>query len=276
MQPLSPHTAQTTLNNHPDHLETVQTIARGLLVTIAQREARYKAQMVSDQQKIQDERDTILDLQSQLAEAEEKLLGSQHQPDGYILNTEDRAPHLEIPIQDGYFQPAHWVRKLPDGRVQALPQEHDANTIPLIAELYALPVAYNEEEADYVNPVMPLPGWILALFRGPTAKFAEMVATARSRCNWGVQCEIDRLRNLVLGEEDVEQQIKDLQEQLRSIRGAKECAHGRLEQADFVGKMHDLRLLPNMGRNNPEQHHHARPRGFSEVRGQQFAKRGRR
>jgi hypothetical protein len=257
--PISPRSAGTALDTSQASLEEVTGIARSLIATIELRERKYQSKVAADARVLADERGIIEELQEQITELQEKLLPTQHQPDGYVYNSDDRAPHLEIPIQDGYYQPAHWVKQLPDGRVQALPKEYSANTVPLILELYATPIQYNEEEAQYINPVMPLPGWILALFRGPSVKFAELVVATRSRCSWPVQAEVQRLRNLVLGEEDVEQQIKDMQEQLRSIRSAKECAHGRLERSDFVGKVHDLRLMPNMGRNHPDQHHHARP-----------------
>src|SRR5712672_2585643 len=58
-------------------------------------------------------------------------------PDGYEENDDTHAPNLNIPIQDGYYQPAHWVKQLDDGRVAALPKEYTIANQPFICDIYA-------------------------------------------------------------------------------------------------------------------------------------------
>ena len=68
-------------------------------------------------------------------------------PDGYEENDDTRTPNLNIPIQDGYYQLAHWVKQLDDGRVAALPKEYTIADQPFICDVYArLQGADNSDE----------------------------------------------------------------------------------------------------------------------------------
>src|ERR1700678_633184 len=128
--PLSPSTAAVGLQLEPNDPIALMHIAQGLIATIRKREADYRIESNSWRER----------MATQQTRFEEPLARAQPRedaPEGYVLNVKERAPNFVIPIQDGYYQPAWWVKQLPDGRVAGLPKSHSPDETPYIAEVYA-------------------------------------------------------------------------------------------------------------------------------------------
>ena len=124
--PLSPSTAAVGLQLEPNDPISLMHIAQGLLATIRKREAdhRTESDTWSEQMALQKLR---------FEEALARVQPREDAPEGYVLNIKERAPNFVIPIQDGYYQPAWWVKQLPDGRVAGLPKSHSPDETPYIA-----------------------------------------------------------------------------------------------------------------------------------------------
>jgi hypothetical protein len=128
--PISPRTAAVILQLNQQNPEAVMDVAQGLIASI------HKAQTErGEEREVRDTR--IRELEAQLEHERLQMPQAGEAPDGFVLNNNDRAPNFVIPIQDGYHQPAHWVRFLPRGQVAGLPQEHTPGSTPFVAEVYA-------------------------------------------------------------------------------------------------------------------------------------------
>ena len=126
--PISPRSAAVSLRqalSTNDH-EAVDDIAQRLLQTLSKK---------NDEQRILSH---ILEQRtSELLELRGRIEGSQtvsHCPPGFELNGVNKAIYFCIPIQDGYSQQAHWVQRLPNGQITALPEEYTPNQKPYRSE----------------------------------------------------------------------------------------------------------------------------------------------
>ena len=105
--PMSPSTIVTTLAAHPDlNADILQAITKGLLTTITQRD-------VQEASKIHHLNEQIHRLHDHVEHYENIF---ERAPDGYIEN-DGRVPHFYIPLGDGVFKPAKWIKKLEDRKV---------------------------------------------------------------------------------------------------------------------------------------------------------------
>src|SRR5882762_6420059 len=89
-------------------------------------------------------------------------------PDGYMENNNSHTPNLNIPVQDGYYQLAHWVKQLDDGQVAALPKEYTIADTPYVCDLYAH--LRGADDSDD-TPILPMQPWLLELLTGPTNNY---------------------------------------------------------------------------------------------------------
>jgi hypothetical protein len=127
--PISPHTAATALQLDINNPEAIMQITQGLIKTIRQQEGDYQAERTRATE-------WIRHLEGQ---AEQYLANqlTQEVSEGYVQNDNSKAPHFVIPIQDGYFQPAYWVKQLLNGNVAGYPKEYHPADAPYVGELYA-------------------------------------------------------------------------------------------------------------------------------------------
>jgi hypothetical protein len=163
-------------------------------------------------------------------------------PDGYVENDDSHAPNLNIPVQDGYFQPAHWVKQLDDGRVAALPKEYTIADTPFICDIYARLHGANDSDED---PILPMQPWLLKLLTGPTNNYNTLYKEAQKRVNWETLAEIQRFRELEHSILDTQSRIDFLQAQVRGTKQAQNTSQGCLNRT-----VANLCTLPNMGRRN--------------------------
>src|ERR1700674_3714070 len=124
-QAISPRTAANTLANFDGNPGAANLIARGLIETIKERDQRHDAERRRMQA-------SINRLQEQV-----ELLTPDNPPSGFILNGEGQAPDFNLPIQEGYAQPAYSVKQLPNGQVAGLAQDCQPGNTPFIGDLYA-------------------------------------------------------------------------------------------------------------------------------------------
>ena len=102
--PMSPSTVATTLAAHPDlNTNILRAITKGLLATIARRDAQENIE-------IHRLKEQIAGLHNHVEHYENIF---EHTPDRYIENNR-RVPHFFIPLGDGVFKPAKWIKKLED------------------------------------------------------------------------------------------------------------------------------------------------------------------
>ena len=103
--PMSPSTIATTLAAHPDlNADILWAITKGLLATIARCDTQENSKIHRLNKQIRALQDRIEHYKNIFKCA----------PDGYIKN-DGRVPHFFIPLSNGVFKPAKWIKKLEDG-----------------------------------------------------------------------------------------------------------------------------------------------------------------
>jgi hypothetical protein len=180
---MSPSTVATTLAAHPNlNADILRAITKGLLATIARRNTQENIEIHRLKEQISGLHDRV--------EHYENIF--EHAPDGYIEN-DGRVPHFFIPLGDGVFKPAKWVKKLEDGRVAGFHEQQGPNESPYIIDLYAQAdmVGHGEE-----NPIEPLPAWFHALLIGPSSNFVHLQCDIGDLDDWGLAREIAHFREL--------------------------------------------------------------------------------
>jgi hypothetical protein len=165
-----------------------------------------------------------------------------------MLNCDGQCPGFAIPIQDGMWQPAHWVKQLPNGHVAGLPKEHGPDEVPWVQQIYATP--YDDGDDDYV--VLPTPHWLLELLKGPAVAYATLEKAAREDGDWGLYSDIRMYCELEHHHADKQLQLNLLQMQLKGIKQSQDMALRRLEMARLEQRVSILRTLqPGHGLRGP-------------------------
>src|SRR5712672_1100450 len=168
-------------------------------------------------------------------------------PNGYVENDDSCAPNLNIPVQDGYFQLAHWVKQLDNRQVAALPKEYTIADTPYICNIYACLHGTDDSDED---PILPMQPWLLELLTGPTNNFNTLYKEAQRQVNWETLAEIQGFRELEHSIIDTQCRIDFLQAQVRGAKQAQNASQGRLEATRLDNTVGNIHTLPNMGRRN--------------------------
>ena len=233
----SPHTAATAIQI-TDNFNTVTDIARGLIRTLKQREREHRA----DREQWSRERNTqgekLEFLRARLIDYR-ATLPTEECPEGYVLNRDGWCPGFAIPVQDGMWQPAHWVKQLPDGRVAGLPKEHGPDEVPWVQQIFATP--YDDGNDDYV--VLPTPHWLLELLKGPAVGYATLEKAVHEDGDWGLHSDVHMYRELEHHYADKQLQLNLLQTQLKGIKQSQDAALRRLEMARLEQRVSILHTL---------------------------------
>jgi hypothetical protein len=143
--PISPQSALVALSLADSDEEALKNLSQSLITTIQKHTKEVRL--------TNDTKD------AHIRELEQTLGGFLpvfKAPDSYVENDDSRAPNLNIPIQDGYYQPAHWVKQLDDGRVAALPKEYTIANVPFICNIYARLHSADDSNED---PILPMQPW---------------------------------------------------------------------------------------------------------------------
>ena len=213
--PMSPNTVVTTLAAHPDlNADILRAITKGLLATIAQRDAHENIEIRRLKEQVARLHDRVEHYENIFKRA----------PDGYIDN-EGRVPHFYIPLGNGVFKLARWIKKLEDGRVTGFHADQGPNESPYVIDLYAQAdtVGHGEE-----NPIEPLPAWFRALLIGPASDFVHLQRDIGDLDDWGLAREIARFRELDQEAAELATWVEVLHEELDATRDARTMSEKRL------------------------------------------------
>jgi hypothetical protein len=212
---MSPSTVATTLAAHPGlNADILRAITKGLLATIAWRDAQANIEIRHLKEQISGLHDRV--------EHYENIF--EHAPDGYIENN-GRVPHFFIPLGDGVFKPAKWIKKLEDGWVTGFHEQQGPNESPYIIDLYA--------QADTVghggeNPIEPLPAWFRALLIGPSSDFVHLQRDIGNLDNWGLAREIAHFRKLDQKAAELATRVEVLHKELDTTHNTRTMSEKRL------------------------------------------------
>src|SRR5260221_6822694 len=112
-------------------------------------------------------------------------------PPGYKENR--REVDLDLPCKDGLHHPAKWVKHMDGGKVAGYTEDDSPGDFPLITDLYAPKVYYDDDDED---PAGALPAWFIAALGGSGTMFATLRREFDKLAvhNWGFVAEIDRYR----------------------------------------------------------------------------------
>jgi hypothetical protein len=205
---MSPGTVATTLAAHPDlNADILQAIAKGLLTTIARRDTQEASEICCLKEQVHRLHNCIEHYKNIFERA----------PDGYVEN-DRRMPHFYIPLSDGVFKPAKWIKKLEDRRVAGFHEQQGPNESPHIIDLYAQAdtVGHGEE-----NPIEPLPTWFHALLIRPSSDFMHLQCNISDLDDWGLAREIARFHKLNQEAAEIATQVEVLHEELNATCNAR-------------------------------------------------------
>jgi hypothetical protein len=234
--PISPQSALVALSLADGNEEALKSLSQSLITTI---QKHTKEVCLTNDAK-----------DARIAKLEQTLGGFLPvfvAPDGYVKNNDTCTPNLNIPVQDSYFQPAHWVKQLDDGWVAALTREYTMADLPFICDIYARLQGADDSDED---PILPMQPWLLELLTGPTNNYNTLYKEAQKRVNWETLAEIQRFRELEHSILDTQSRIDFLQAQVRGAKQAQNASQGHLEATRLDRTVSNLRTLPNMGRQN--------------------------
>jgi hypothetical protein len=179
--PVLPQTAVNIVATQPDLNETVCAIAYGLVSTVHRREVAHTLET-----KERDKTNRVL--QEKLKKYAKKidkeffLLGC---PDGYEPN--DGRVSTLIPVGEGFFVPAKFVKLRDDGWVLCLPgKEHHE-------DLYAVDLFLNPDYSSQ-DVAEPIPIWFNTLLNGPSPAYHTLRHAIADLNDWNATAEIDHYR----------------------------------------------------------------------------------
>jgi hypothetical protein len=188
--PISPQTAVNILATQLDLNKMVRAIAYGLVSTVHHREVAHALET-------KEHNETNRVLQEKLKKYAEKidkeffLPGC---PDGYEPN--DGCVSTLIPIGEGFFIPAKFIKLQDDRRVLCLPgKEHHE-------DLYTVDLFLNPDYS-LQNVAEPIPIWFNTLLNGPSPAYHTLRHAIADLNDWNATAEVehyrrqdDRLRHL--------------------------------------------------------------------------------
>jgi hypothetical protein len=155
-------------------------------------------------------------------------------PKGFVRN-EGQAPNFFIPVQDGFIQPAYWVKLLPNSQVAGLLKDDAPDTQPHISKLFCT------ELIDPSNgPVQPMPAWLVELFTGAPTKFTALQEAVANTGSWELSAETQRLRNAHEAIRIKNHQMSILAREIQMAEDIAECSEQRLANAGLPEKVHGL------------------------------------
>src|SRR5260221_1104625 len=147
-------------------------------------------------------------------------------PPGYKENRGE--VDLDLPCKDGLRRPAKWVKRMDGGKVASYTEDNSPGDLPLITDLYAPKVYYDDDDED---PAGALPAWFISTLGGTGTTFA----TLRRKFdklpvhNWGFAAEIDQYRAMDEPGQTLCSQINLLEQDLQTAGAERGLSKGRLE-----------------------------------------------
>jgi len=127
------------------------------------------------------------------------------------------------------------------GKVAGYTEDDSPGDLPLITDLYAPKVYYNNNNED---PTGALPAWFISALNGSGTTFATLRREFDKLAihNWGFVAEIDRYRAMDEQCQSLCSQIDLLDQELQMARLERGLSKGRLEAAKADRQVRHLRL----------------------------------
>src|SRR5260221_74501 len=160
-------------------------------------------------------------------------------PPGYKENRGE--VDLDLPCKDRLRRPTKWIKHMDGGRVASYTEDDSPGDLPLITDLYAPKVYYDDDDED---PAGALPAWFIAALGGSGTMYATLRREFNKLTihNWGFVAEIDRYRTMDEQCQSLCSQIDLLEQELQTARVERGLSKGRLEAAKADRQVHHLRL----------------------------------
>jgi hypothetical protein len=202
--PVSPGSATSIMGQFQDLDETIRGVAYGLINTVHKCTIGYEIGKTEANTQIKERNEEIAGLQVRLTQLE-GAINAYKKPEDFSIN--DSCIANLIPLNNGLFVPAKWVRQCSDTKVELLagckPGEHW-----YVVELYAQP--------DYTldEPAGPLPIWFLQLLCGPGTTFLTLADAVKKLCNWQLEAEVYHYRELDNTRHDIAAQLNSIHTEL--------------------------------------------------------------
>jgi hypothetical protein len=205
----------------------LRAIACGLTITMQQRDAYYAQQRRCNEQHIKD-------LEKRIGGYEEVF---DTVPDRYEENN-GRLPYFHIPVGEGKYRPAKYIKQLEGGWVAGFSEEDGPHSMPHIIELFASPAYTIDDTID--DPAEPMPPWFRRILFGHAALFTTMQKAILDLDDWGLYAEITRHCAFDVELGTILGQIERLQLDAEALRSAQEICEGRLMAAHAYKRLNRL------------------------------------
>jgi hypothetical protein len=215
--PVSPRSVLAILEANPN-LDSIilRGLIEGLTLTIRDRE-RWAAEQ---RRRLEV---NIRELHGKVLRYEEVF---EQTPDGFQLN-DGRLPNFHIPVGNGQYRPAKWIKCLEGGRVAGFTEEDGPHSTPHIINAFA-PPAYSDND----DPIEPMPAWFRRTLTGPEPGFQTMRQHIATLDNWGLLAEVTRYREIQSDLSSRLHRSEELQAEIDSLRHARDQSEGRLTAAE--------------------------------------------
>jgi hypothetical protein len=128
-------------------------------------------------------------------------------PEGYEENN-GRLPHFNIPVGNGMYRPAKYIKQLKGGWVMGYSEEDGPNSTPHVIEIFASPT---HEGVNHNEPTKPMPAWFRQLLARHAALYATLQKAVLDLDNWGLYADITCHRSIDIKLGTILRQIKQLQ-----------------------------------------------------------------
>jgi hypothetical protein len=225
---VSPHSALAILDGNDDiDPNALRAIARGLTVTLQQRDAYYAQQRRRSEHRIKD-------LEKRIGGYEEVF---DSVPEGYEENN-GRLPHFAIPVGNGRYKSTKYIKQLEGGWVAGFTDKDGPHSTPHIAKLFASSTYAIDDATD--DPAEPMPPWFRRILFGHAALFSTMQKAVLELDDWGLYAEISRHRAYDVKLGTILGQIERLHLDAEAIRTAQEICEGRLTAAHAYKRLNRL------------------------------------
>src|SRR5260221_541253 len=160
-------------------------------------------------------------------------------PPGYKENRGE--VDLDLPCKDGLRRPAKWIKCMDGGRVAGYTEDDSPGDLPLISNLYAPKVYYDDDDED---PAGALPAWFIAALGGSGPTYAPLRREFDKLAvhNGGFVAKFDRYRAMEEQCQPLCSQIALHEQELQTARVERGLSKGRLEaaKAPFDGSRLEL------------------------------------
>jgi hypothetical protein len=171
---LSPRTVQATLQSRSNiDITLLQGIANGFLQTIADREATTTISNKWYEDRLHNLKQRILHYEDTFNEA----------PTGYTLNN-GKVTNFHIPVGDGLYQEAKWIRLNNDGTISGYHSTQGPNEQPHIIDLYVSP------DLSVDSPLEALLAWFQHMLISPGGDFQILQQAVADTNDWGLAQEV--------------------------------------------------------------------------------------